>query len=289
VLQNSGPSEPRAVTVRGACLDGAWVSEIGPRTAIAWNAPPRAVRIGSLPVAPRLTGLHGSHVGSRPGQGGDFRDIQPFVPGDEPARAARRPGDFLGRRDDALSDSSVVLAIDTAEDVGAAVAGWGSGDPDRSGVTSLDLAREAALAIATAAIGMGDRVAYHALSPDGVSLPSGGGARHLARLRRAIAATGIGTDPSYRRSPVVPPGSIVFVLSTFVDGVAARQLVASRPATPSTNVESTKTIDPGGTTGDRRKEGSVPMPVPAIARRHRARCRAPPPEGSETPAGESAG
>ncbi|WP_336502223.1 DUF58 domain-containing protein [Microbacterium paraoxydans] len=238
VLQHSGPSEPLAVTLRGSSLDGAWVSDIVPRTAIAWNAPPRAVRIGSLPVAPRLTGLHGSHAGSRPGQGGDFRDIQPFVPGDElrrvdwraTARAARRPGDLLVRRDDALSDSSVVLAIDTAEDLGAAVAAWGSGDPDRSGATSLDLAREAALAIATAAIGLGDRVAYHALSPDGLSLPAGGGARHLARLRRAIAATGIGTEPSYRRSPAVPPGSIVFVLSTFVDGVAARLAMSWRAA-----------------------------------------------------------
>ncbi|WP_259614244.1 MULTISPECIES: DUF58 domain-containing protein [Microbacterium] len=238
ILQHSGPSEPLAVTARGLRLDGAWVSEIVPRTVITWNAPPRAVRIGSLPVAPRLTGLHGVHAGSRPGQGGDFRDIQPFVPGDElrrvdwraTARAARRPGDLLVRRDDALSDSSVVLAIDTAEDLGAAVAAWGSGDPDRSGVTSLDLAREAALAIATAAIGAGDRVAYHALSPDGLSLPSGGGARHLPRLRRAIAATGIGTDPSYRRSPVVPPGSIVFVLSTFVDGVAARLATTWRAA-----------------------------------------------------------
>lgn len=237
-LQHSGPSEPLAVTVRGFRVDGAWVSGILPRTAIAWNAPPNAVRVGSLPVAPRLTGLHGAHAGSRPGQGGDFRDIQPFVPGDElrrvdwraTARAARRPGDLLVRRDDALSDSSVVLAIDTAEDLGAAVAAWGSGDPDRSGTTSLDLAREAALAIATAAIGVGDRVAYHALSPDGLSLPAGGGARHLARLRRAVAATGIGADPSYRRSPVVPPGSIVFVLSTFVDGVAARLATSWRAA-----------------------------------------------------------
>ena len=237
-LQHSGPSEPLGVTARGSDLDGAWVTGLLPRMAVVWNAPPRGVRISALPVAPRLTGLHGAHPGSRPGQGGDFRDIQPFVPGDElrrvdwraTARAARRPGDLLVRRDDALSDSSVVLAIDTAEDLGTVVAAWGSGDADRSGVTSLDHAREAALAIATAAIGVGDRVAYHALSPDGVSLPSGGGVRHLARLRRAIAATGLGADPSYRRSPVVPPGSIVFVLSTFVDGVAARLATSWRAA-----------------------------------------------------------
>lgn len=230
-LQHSGPVELLGVTVRGAALDGAWVSDTAPRVALDWNTPPRSVRIGRLPVAPRLAGLHGAHEGARPGQGGDFRDIHPFAPGDElrrvdwraTARAARRPGELLVRRTNTLSDSSVVIAVDTAEDVGAVVAAWGVDDPDRSGTTSLDLARESALSIATVAIGAGDRVAYHALSPGGRSVRSGGGARHLARVRDTIAATGRGEDGSrYLRSPVVPAGSIVFVLSTFVDGVAAR-------------------------------------------------------------------
>jgi len=238
-LQHSGPVELLGVTVRGVALDGAWVSEPGPRVALGWNTPPRAPRIGQLPVAPRLTGLHGAHEGARPGQGGDFRDIHPFAPGDElrrvdwraTARAARRPGELLVRRTNALSDSSVVIAIDTVEDVGTVVAAWGTGDPDRSGTTSLDLAREAALSIATTAIGVGDRVAYHALSPGGRSIPAGGGPRHLARVRDVIAATGQSADDSrYRRSPVVSSGSIVFVLSTFVDGVAARLATQWRAA-----------------------------------------------------------
>ncbi|WP_241160431.1 MULTISPECIES: DUF58 domain-containing protein [Microbacterium] len=231
LLQHSGPSEALALTLRGACLDGAWISESASRVAVVWNAPPRAIRIGRLPVAPRLTGLHGAHPGVRPGHGGDFRDIHAFVPGDElrrvdwraTARAARRPGDLLVRRTEALSDSSVVIAVDTAEDLGAVVAAWGVDDPDTSGVTSLDLAREAALSIATAAVGVGDRVAYHALTPGGRSLPSGGGSRHLARLRDVIGATDAADgDSRYLRAPIVPPGSIIFVLSTFVEGVAAR-------------------------------------------------------------------
>lgn len=230
-LRHSGPVELIGVVVRGVALDGAWVSEHSPRIAMGWSASPPSLRIGRLPVAPRLTGLHGAHEGARPGQGGDFRDIHPFAPGDElrrvdwraTARAARRPGELLVRRTNTLSDSSVVIAVDTAEELGAVVAAWGIDDPDRSGITSLDLAREAALSIATTAIGVGDRVAYHALSPGGRSIPAGGGARHLARVRDVIAATGQGEEGSgYRRSPVVPPGSIVFVLSTFVDGVAAR-------------------------------------------------------------------
>lgn len=238
-LQHSGPVELLGVTFRGVALDGAWVSEPSPRVSLGWNTPPRSLRIGRLPVAPRLTGLHGAHEGARPGQGGDFRDIHPFAPGDElrrvdwraTARAARRPGELLVRRTNALSDSSVVIAVDTAEELGTVVAAWGASDPDRSGITSLDLAREAALSIATTAIGSGDRVAYHALSPGGRSIPSGGGARHLARVRDVIAATAhVEEDSGFRRSPVVPPGSIVFVLSTFVDGAAARMATNWRAA-----------------------------------------------------------
>lgn len=230
-LQHSGPSDLLSVTARCVAQDGAWITEEAPAAGIRWNTPPRALRLAGLPVAPRLTGLHGAHEGGRPGQGGDFRDIHPFAPGDElrrvdwraTARAAQRPGELLVRRNNTLSDSSVVIAVDTAEDLGAVVAGWGAADPDRSGVTSLDLAREAALSIATTAVGAGDRIAYHALSSGGRSIPSGGGARHLARVRDVIAATGPSTDGSpYRRSPVVPSGSIVFVLSTFFDGVAAQ-------------------------------------------------------------------
>jgi uncharacterized protein (DUF58 family) len=238
-LQHSGPLELLSMTARCVAQDGAWITDESPRVVLRWNTPPRVRHIGRLPVAPRLTGLHGAHEGGRPGQGGDFRDIHPFAPGDElrrvdwraTARAARRPGELLVRRNNTLSDSSVVIAVDTAEDLGVVVAGWGAADPDRSGVTSLDLAREAALSIATTAVGAGDRVAYHALSGGGRSIPSGGGARHLARVRDVIAATGPSTNGSpYRRSPAVPAGSIVFVLSTFFDGVAAQLATRWRAA-----------------------------------------------------------
>jgi len=238
-LQHSGPSEILAVTARCVALDGAWITETSPMTKLMWNAPPQTRRLSRIPVAPRLTGLHGSHEGSRPGQGGDFRDVHPFAPGDElrrvdwraTARAARQPGELMVRRNNALSDSAVVIAMDTAEDLGSVVASWGSGDPERSGVTSLDLAREAALSIAGAAVGAGDRVAFHALSADGRSIPAGSGARHLARVRDVIAATGPSGDQSrYRRTPVVARGSIVFVISAFFDGVAAELATRWRAA-----------------------------------------------------------
>ncbi|GAA5204378.1 DUF58 domain-containing protein [Microbacterium jejuense] len=229
-LRHTGPTELFAVTARGVAQDGAWVSDPGPRTALTWNAVPETVPLQQLPVALRLTGLHGGHEGSRPGQGGDFRDIHPFAPGDElrrvdwraTARLARRPGDLLVRRTQALSDSTVVIAIDTADDLGEAVVTWGTDDPEHSGVTSLDHARQAALSIATSAVQAGDRVAYHVLAPDGRTVRAGAGARQLARLRDVIAATGTGdVEVRYRRAPVIAHGSIVFVLSTFFDGAAA--------------------------------------------------------------------
>ncbi|MGB4137319.1 MAG: DUF58 domain-containing protein [Microbacterium sp.] len=228
-LRHSGPIELLAVTARAVRFDGAWVTEPTPRTGLDWNAVPETRAIAALPTAPRLTGLHGTHEGARPGQGGDFRDIHPFAPGDElrrvdwraTARLARSPGELYVRRSNALSDSSVVIAVDTADDLGEVVATWGTGDIERTGTTSLDLAREAALSLATAAIGSGDRVAFHELAPGGRAVRSGAGRRQLARLRDAISATGGGDEGRFRRTPPVPHGSIVFVLSTFFDGAAA--------------------------------------------------------------------
>ncbi len=238
-LRHSGPTELIAVTARGVDQDGAWVTDPGPRMSLAWNGVPDTVPLQQLPVALRLTGLHGGHEGARPGQGGDFRDIHPFAPGDElrrvdwraTARLARRPGDLLVRRTQALSDSTVVIAIDTADDLGEAVVTWGTDDPEHSGVTSLDLARQAALSIATSAAQAGDRVAYHVLAPDGRTVRAGAGARQLARLRDVIAATGASdVEVRYRRAPMIAHGSIVFMLSTFFDGAAAELATLWRAA-----------------------------------------------------------
>ncbi|MDA4893482.1 DUF58 domain-containing protein [Streptomyces sp. MS2A] len=229
-LSHSGPIELLRLTARAVTADGAWVSEVVPAGSLTWKAAPRTRRLDRLPTSVRLTGLHGAHEGSRIGQGGEFRDIHPFAPGDElrrvdwraTARAARRPGDLLVRRTQALSDSAVVIAMDTADDLGAVVASWGTPDRERSGVTSLDLAREAALSLATCAVETGDRVAFHVLAPGGRAVRSGSGARHLARLRGVIAGTGASGDGSrFRRTPPIGSGSIVFVLSTFFDGAAA--------------------------------------------------------------------
>lgn len=228
---HSGPAVPVQVSARGLAFDGAALSETTEIVRSTRRVAPSRRAVGSLPLPRRLTGLHGGHEGRRPGQGGDFRDIHAFAPGDElrrvdwraTARLARRPGELLVRRTNTLSDASVVIAMDTSEDLGEVVASWGSGDFERSGTTSLDHAREAARGIAVAAIEAGDRVALHVLTHGGRSLRSGGGSRHLARLEATIAAIGQARDDAaFRRTPHVPHGSVVFVLSTFFRGAAAQ-------------------------------------------------------------------
>lgn len=228
---HSGPVLAIQAAARGFSGDGAVLSTASETVVSTRNISPARQRLGALPVPRTLTGLHGVHEGRRPGQGGDFRDIHPFAPGDElrrvdwraTARLARRPGEMLVRRTNTVSEASVVIAMDTAEDLGAVVASWGSGDLERSGVTSLDRARQAARSVAAAAIGAGDRVALHVLVYGGRSLRSGGGARHLARLETTIAAIGqAGEDARFRRTPQVPHGSVIFVLSTFFEGAAAQ-------------------------------------------------------------------
>lgn len=228
---HSGPAVPVQVSARGVAFDGAVLSATADTVSSRRGVAPTRRPFDVLPLPQRLTGLHGAHEGRRPGQGGDFRDIHAFAPGDElrrvdwraTARMARRPGDLLVRRTNTLSDASVVIAIDTSEDLGEVVASWGSGDFERSGVTSLDHARQAARAIAGAAIGTGDRVALHVLLHGGRSLRSGGGSRHFARLDAAISTIGQARDAAaFRRAPHVPHGSVVFVLSTFFVGAAAQ-------------------------------------------------------------------
>ncbi|MGM7696499.1 DUF58 domain-containing protein [Microbacterium sp. A84] len=227
---HSGPVTAVKASARGFSVDGAVLGVATPVTQLVRNVAPAETLLPLLPLSPRLTGMHGSHEGRRQGQGGDFRDIHQFVPGDElrrvdwraTARMSRRPGDMMVRRTNTLSDATVVIAMDTADDLGTAVATWGSGDLERSGVTSLDLSRQAARSIAAAAIAAGDRVTLHVLMHGGRSVRSGAGARHLARVEAAISATGqAGEDTRFRRTPPVPHGSVIFVLSTFFDGAAS--------------------------------------------------------------------
>lgn len=230
-LLHSGPTKLAVAIARGIDLDGARATPASALAVAEWDATPASVPLRNYPVARRLPGMHGAHDGARLGAGGEFRDIHAFVPGDDlrrvdwraSARLARHPGELFVRRTHTTSDASVVIVVDTADELGSVVAQWGSDDRDRSGATSLDFAREGARSFAEAAIAAGDRIGYIELAMRGRIVRSGGGKRHLSQVLSAISATGPRADGErYERTPVVPSGSTIVLLSTFLDGDASR-------------------------------------------------------------------
>ena len=227
-LLHSGRQRIVALTYRLVGTDGGWLSLPVPRQVAEKVVAPAITPVTSIPLPHRLTGLTGMHGSARPGDGGDFRDVHAYAPGDRLRRidwkaTARRSqgfGELYVRRTDATSDATLILVIDSRDDVGERVEGWSAG-PDEGGLTSMDLAREAAAALATAAIGTGDRVGLHDLAAPGRVVAAGGGKRHLDRLLRRIEVS----EPSGRRfhrlrAPIVPAGAIVYLFSTFLDDEA---------------------------------------------------------------------
>jgi uncharacterized protein (DUF58 family) len=184
----------------------------------------------SLPLPERLTGLTGPHSSSRPGDGGEFRDIDRFTSGDRlrridwraTARRAQAPGELYVRRTTATSDAAILIVLDSRDDVTDGVAEWSSGAPRNRGISSLDLAREGASSLAAGYIRAGDRVGFHDLATGTRALRPGGGARHLYRVLDAIARTRPSGYASDRvRAPQVVPGAEIIVFSTFLDDEAA--------------------------------------------------------------------
>ncbi|MGH1522590.1 DUF58 domain-containing protein [Leifsonia sp. L25] len=199
---------------------------------------PASQRIRSLPLPARLLGLTGGHVSTRPGDGGEFRDIDRFRPGDRlrridwkaTARLAQRPGELYVRRTTATSDAAVQLVLDARDDVPGAVAGWAAPYP-RPGATSLDLAREAAVSLAGAYAAASDRVGFDDLSDASRALPPRAGSRHLHRVLRAVElTTAHGSATERARAPRLAQGAVVFVMSTFLDDQAMRLALTWRAA-----------------------------------------------------------
>jgi uncharacterized protein (DUF58 family) len=228
---HSGPVELLRLEYRLIAPDAAFVSDSSEQLRFERVVPPAFGPIETLPLPDRLTGPTGAHESSRPGDGGEFRDIHPFVPGDRlrridwkaTARLARAPGDLFVRRSAALSDVTVSLVIDSSDDVGEVIAEWPTGAPSRSGRTSLDLARAAASSIAAGYVRAGDQVAFHDLAAGARAIPAGSGQRHLQRVLAGIAAVrATGSSWVRRRPPVIASRSLVFVISTFLDDEAGR-------------------------------------------------------------------
>lgn len=188
-------------------------------------------RLTLVPVSQQLRGLTGPHSSRRLGDGPEMRDVAPLRAGDSLRRVdwratARRSPDLAQlyvRRTFAPSEASVVLVVDSRDDVGPRVATWGGfQDSAPHEQTSLDLAREAAAAVAKAVVDAGDRVGLDDLGRLASPLPLAGGKRHLQRLTYALALSRpVGAPPTRRRAPQIPAGALVYLFSTFLDDNAA--------------------------------------------------------------------
>ncbi|QDB78655.1 DUF58 domain-containing protein [Georgenia wutianyii] len=197
--------------------------------------------LAELPLPFRLQGLVGPHPARRIGDGEELHDVSLFTPGDRLRRidwrtSARRGvhggrlQDLYVRRTQSTAEATVVLVIDSRDDVGPDVATWAGGrEVLTSDVTSLDMAREAAASLARAYLDHGDRVGLEDLGLRRRPVRPGGGRRHLERIVRRLALSAPEGTPRPRvRAPQVPSGALVVVLSTFLDEEAARMAVEWR-------------------------------------------------------------
>ncbi|WP_051142582.1 DUF58 domain-containing protein [Gryllotalpicola ginsengisoli] len=225
-VPHSGPQTVLIAEWRLVATGGALLTDVSPELTVERVISPPFAPLSALPLPRRLTGLTGTRDSSRPGDGGDFHDIDRFRPGDRlrridwkaTARLARQEGELYVRRTLAQSDTTVVVVVDSAVDVGENVADWVRHAPLTSGVTSLDIARSAASSIAAGYLRAGDRVGFADLSAPRRAVPPGAGSRHLSRLLTHIAATGpVAERAASRRPPLVTGGAQVFLLSAFLD------------------------------------------------------------------------
>lgn len=218
------------------------------RAPVDWVGPvsllvlPRPSLLGPVPLPHRLQGLTGSHRSVRSGDGGEFRDLAEFAPGDRLRRidwkaTARRGSGHASRigattlfvrRTFATADAHVMLVLDARDEVGPDVAGWDVGRALPHEATSLDLARRAGTSLARRYLDQGDRVGLAELGRPRWLRPAGG-RRQLTQITHHLALAEPDGDPAQKVPvPHLPAGVLVVLLSTFLDDIAADLAVAWR-------------------------------------------------------------
>lgn len=218
-------------------FDAAVLSPVETAPPLRVTVHPPLVTLQGTPVPPRLAGLTGNHTSRRPGDGTDFRDVHLFTPGDRLRRidwrvSARRSLDvrtgrlteLYTRRTFATADASVMLVVDSRDAVGPDVSAWGGGQAAAvDEPISLDLAREAAAAIAHVVLAAGDRVGLDDLGLRRRPVRPAAGRSQFERISRRLAALHPESFPTPRkRAPQVPSAALLVVFSTFLDDEAAR-------------------------------------------------------------------
>ncbi len=235
---------------RAVGADGLLSTVSGPDRPLTMTILPSPRALEELPLPFRLQGLTGPHTSRRAGSGGDLHDVAVFAPGDRLRRIdwrvtarlntgpAAGPGTGAGaaggradrtinrlyvRRTFATADATVMLVIDSRDQVGPRVSTWGDATRLREDeTTSLDVARHAAISLARQYIAAGDRVGLEDLGRLRRPAPPAGGRRQLQLLTQQLALAEPEGEPTRRqRLPRLPSGALIVVFSTFLDDDAA--------------------------------------------------------------------
>lgn len=198
--------------------------------------PEVSVRRTPPPPPRQLIRNPGSHRSRLAGSGTDPKDIRPLTPSDSlrdvdwraTARSARL-GELLVRERYAENQGTVRLVVDSTDDLA-----W---DPitwfhprlrtvrEESILTNL---RAAALTVATIHIQGGDRVGLSQINDEGIPVPAATGNRQLDRLRAHLGEMGAAKWRRPWRRVVSPPqpGSLIYVLSSFLDPMASERTLS---------------------------------------------------------------
>ncbi len=233
---SGGTTVPMAVLAR---IDRWGVRRLGPAqvggfgtfAGFAWTwSEQRVETVATVPTPgsftsraalPHPVGLVGQHRSARVGGGTELAEIRPFRTGDRLRRihwpVSLRTGALHVTTTYADQDAEVRLVLDAIRDLGER-------DAETGRRSSLDVAVEAAGAVAAHYLGTGDRVGLSVLGGGGVvEVPAVGGHHQLARvllgLARAEPSRGTVGDERVLRAQLrrsIPPGAFVVLLSALV-------------------------------------------------------------------------
>ncbi len=184
-------------------------------------------RLNTAPAVlgnPKGAGPRNAGAGTAPSAGGSAEAGAP-----RPTRTISR---LYVRRTFATADATVMLVIDSRDQVGPRVATWGDATQLREDEsTSLDVARHAAVSLARQYLAVGDRVGLEDLGKLRRPAPPAGGRRQLQLLTQQLALAEPEGEPTHRqRIPRLPSGALIVLFSTFLDDDATAMAHAWRRA-----------------------------------------------------------
>lgn len=261
------PTVPVAVTARserwGARRIGpAQVRAYGDFGSFAWTAPQQPTQsVATMPTPgtftsraalPHPVGLVGQHRGARVGGGTELAEVRAFHTGDRLRRihwpVSLRTGTLHVTTTYADQDAEVRLVVDAIRDIGER-------DVAHGRRTSLDVAVEAAGAVAAHYLTTGDRVGLSVLGGAGVvEVPAVGGHHQLLRVLRGLGRAEpsrgtVGEERALRAQlrRTIPPGALVVLLSSLVSAEPLAHAVRLARTGHSVIVVDTLPTELGGT------------------------------------------